>query len=275
MTANIAFSFLVLILAPSVSSGFVETLNTRKPVDRSTPLPWKAQLVTAAFDDAENENSDAATTTPEPKKGSRRSLNDVTIMSQAIPFLKAPSVLAECGDELAGNMGFDPLNLAKNREQLFDYREAEIKHARLAMLAAAGWPISELFDRKIAGFIGVAAALDATDRVPSVLNGGLERISPTFWGFCLGLSAAIDLYGVQKSREGNPKYIPGQLGFDPLGLYPADKEGQQRMQLAEIKHGRVSMLAVTGYAIQEYVTHMGVIDETPFFFVPISISNTL
>lgn len=108
-----------------------------------------------------------------------------------------------------------------------------------------------------------------------MLNGGLERISPTFWGFCLGLSAAIDLYGVQKSREGNPKYIPGQLGFDPLGLYPTDKEGQQRMQLAEIKHGRVSMLAVTGYAIQEYVTHMGVIDETPFFFFPISFSDTL
>lgn len=138
MTADVAFSLLVLILALSVSSGFVETLITRKSVGRSTPLPWTTQLATAAIDEAENENSDAATTTPEPTKGSRRSLNDVTIMSQAIPFLKAPPVLAECGDELAGNMGFDPLNLAKNREQLMDYREAEIKHARLAMLVRKG-----------------------------------------------------------------------------------------------------------------------------------------
>jgi hypothetical protein len=39
------------------------------------------------------------------------------------------------------------------------------------------------------------------------------------------------------------------------------------MQLAEIKHGRLSMIAVTGFAIQEYVSGLGVVDETPGFFV--------
>ena len=33
-------------------------------------------------------------------------------------------------------MGFDPLGYANNREILFEYREAEIKHARLAMLVS-------------------------------------------------------------------------------------------------------------------------------------------
>jgi hypothetical protein len=56
-------------------------------------------------------------------------------MSESIPFLKCPPLLGE--SDLAGNFGFDPLGLAKNKEQLWDYREAEVKHARLAMLVSA------------------------------------------------------------------------------------------------------------------------------------------
>jgi hypothetical protein len=72
------------------------------------------------------------------------------------------------------------------------------------------------------------------------------------------------------AADGTEEYLPGDYGFDPLNLYPLDKEGQQRMQLAEIKHGRLSMIAVTGFAIQEYVSGLGVIDETPAFFKPFS-----
>jgi Chlorophyll A-B binding protein len=53
-------------------------------------------------------------------------------MSEAIPFLPCPQVLMQ--STLAGNAGFDPLGLAKSKEDLWMYREAEIKHARLAML---------------------------------------------------------------------------------------------------------------------------------------------
>jgi hypothetical protein len=56
--------------------------------------------------------------------------------SEAIPFVKCPEVLLNC--DLAGNVGFDPLGLSKNKEQLLEYREAEIKHARLAMLVSRG-----------------------------------------------------------------------------------------------------------------------------------------
>ena len=55
-------------------------------------------------------------------------------MSESIPFLECPKVLKE--SDLAGNFGFDPLGFAKNKEQLWEYREAEIKHARLAMLVS-------------------------------------------------------------------------------------------------------------------------------------------
>lgn len=191
--------------------------------------------------------------------------------SKAIPFLYRPTVLT---GELAGDFGFDPLGLAKNREELFYYREAEIKHARLAMLAAVGWPISERFDATIAEYFGVTPAIDTTtDRVPSFLNGGLENISPKFWGFCLGFCAAIDLYGVQRlrymSEEEETRYVPGDLDFDPLGFYPKEDDKRMDVQLAEIKHGRIAMLACVGYAAQEAILKQGIIDETPQFFFPV------
>jgi Chlorophyll A-B binding protein len=54
-------------------------------------------------------------------------------MSQALPFLKCPPILAENMD-VPGNVGFDPLGFAQDKEDLITYQEAEIKHARLAML---------------------------------------------------------------------------------------------------------------------------------------------
>lgn len=73
--------------------------------------------------------------------------------------------------------------------------------------------------------------LDAYDRAPSLLNGGLERVSPVWWGTCLGLTAAIDLDGIAKARLNDPNYFPGKLDFDPLNMYPKDKVGRARMEL--------------------------------------------
>lgn len=155
-----------------------------------------------------------------------------------------------------------------------------MKHARIAMLAATGWPLSELFDRPLTELVdadfglNLSPMLDTTDRVPSLLNGGMDNVSPWWWGFCLGLTAAIDVKGIMNSRYSDDggsdgeSYLPGDYGFDPLGLYPGDAAGKERMQLAEIKHGRLSMLAVTGFAMQEYVSKVGVVDETPMFFQP-------
>lgn len=185
--------------------------------------------------------------------------------SQSIPFLARPKELKL---ELAGDVGFDPLNLAKNQDLLYEYREAEIKHSRLAMLAAAGWPISELLDKNIAESFHKESLLDMNDRVPSLGNGGMDKVSPEWWGFCLGLSAAIDLYGINRARS-NVNYTPGDLGFDPLNLYPTSSSEQERMKLAEIKHGRLAMISILGYAVQEFVTRLGVVDETPFFFRPL------
>lgn len=138
--------------------------------------------------------------------------------------------------------------------------------------AAVGWPVSELLDRNIADYFNAPSMLDDGDRVPTVLNGGMDRISPQFWGFCLGLCASIDMYGVAKARKGEADYFPGNLGFDPLNFYAVDKDGQKSLQTAEIKHGRVAMLGVVGYAAEEYTTQLAVIEDTPILFQPITES---
>jgi len=186
--------------------------------------------------------------------------------SKSIPFMDRPSVL---DGSMAGDVGFDPLGFAKSQMDLNTYREAEIKHARLAMLAAAGWPISELFDKKLAGLFGMAPLLDDAGRVPSVLNGGMGKISPVYWVGCIVLAGAIDVYQTFFRANQKEYWFPGDLGFDPLGLYPKDEEGKKWMQTAEMKNGRLAMIAITAFAAQEFVTHVAIIDEMPFFFKPI------
>jgi hypothetical protein len=62
------------------------------------------------------------------------------------------------------------------------------------------------------------------------------------------------------------------LGFDPLGL--AGKTGDERKYKleAELFNGRLAMLAVTGFALQEWWTQNAVINETPIFFKPINVA---
>jgi hypothetical protein len=55
-----------------------------------------------------------------------------TVVSPALPFLECPAPLVN--SDLAGNVGFDPLGFSKSTEELLVYREAEVKHGRLAML---------------------------------------------------------------------------------------------------------------------------------------------
>lgn len=129
-----------------------------------------------------------------------------------------------------------------------------------------GWPLSELWDRRIAEFLDVQPAVDAAERAPSVLNGGLDRVLPGYWIACFLLGAAVELHTLRVKDK--PGYFPGNLGFDPLGLYPPDELGRRYNQLAEIRNGRLAMLAVVSYALQEWVSKQAVVELTPWLFKP-------
>lgn len=200
--------------------------------------------------------------------------------AQWFPMLLSPAGL---DGTLAGDVGFDPLGFAKDKETAYRMREAELKHARLAMLAAAGWPLSELWHREIADALGLDSILTSSGEAPSVLNGGLANewiIGAGVFSLVVGGILEFQSFGAAEKSG----YRPGNLNFDPLNLHAfrssfgldqialkltrEEKLEQARfdMELCEIKNGRLAMLAISAYAAQEFVTGIPVVQQTPFFF---------
>ena len=147
-------------------------------------------------------------------------------------------------------------------------REAEIKHGRLAMLAVVGWPLAELFDKPIAEALGLPTKLTTSGASPSLLNGGLDKIDIAYWGAVIALAGIVEIENGKAKEEKGKDYLPGDCNFDPLGLFPKDKAGQMDMMTKEIKHGRLAMMALLGFVVQEALYRTPVVQETPFFFTP-------
>merc|ERR1719440_1335090 len=187
-----------------------------------------------------------AFTAPTMLAGSRVSVRMQEAAAEEIEMPPPPPPLPKIktmrvGDgTLAGDANFDPLQLADTPEALAWYREAEIKHARLAMLAAFGWPVSEITN--------FGNLLTADGRAPSLLNGGLGNVNGAYWAAVVGLAIFAESKGLDKQYGKQKDYLPGMLGFDPLG---ADSPS---MRNAEIFNGRVAMVAITFYALEEAIT---------------------
>merc|ERR1719191_1482538 len=87
---------------------------------------------------------------------------------------------------------------------------------------------------------------------------------------CRAAAAAVDANEVSEPPP-PPQFNPAeQLGvtaplgyFDPLGFSKVgDEEGFRRLRVAELKHGRVAMMAAVGAVIQHYVQFPG-FDKVP------------
>lgn len=190
-------------------------------------------------------------------------------MSASLPFVARPALL---DGTLPGDRGFDPFNFASDENSLLWQRKAEIKHARLAMLAAAGWPIAELLHKPIANAFDLPTLLASGDRVPSVLNDGLAHAgSPLFWIAAIAATAAIE-FSETAEENFSEKLNPGDKGFDPLNLGGKTDAEQHYMQEAELFNGRLGMLAITGFAIQESFLNSAVVDQIPIFFKPLNVA---
>jgi len=176
-------------------------------------------------------------------------------------LLKPGSPLEDC--VMVGNKGFDPVGFAKDLETLDNYREAEIKHGRLAMLAALGWPASERLQPILAKQFGATDLLAKGEKAPSILNGGLENINPLFFVGILAFTAFVETEVLNKVKKRENRQ-PGDLGFDPLGFSKGKTEDVKRdYALKELQNGRLAMLAIVGYVAEEFVTKINVLDETP------------
>ena len=150
---------------------------------------------------------------------------------------------------------FDPLNFCGDATEgkMRFYREVELKHGRVGMLAALGFLVGENFHPLWGGNIDVPAYL-AFQQTPL----------QTFWPAVVFIIAVIEvnsvftfqnpaggeLWSIRKDHE------PGDLNFDPLGLKPKDPAELKEMQTKELNNGRLGMIAAAGMIFQEtFVTH--------------------
>ena len=125
------------------------------------------------------------------------------------------------------------------------------------MSQAAGWPLSEK--------LNAGGLLQSGGRVPSLLNGGLGQVNLFYWCGCLALAVAVEAKTIDAQLNTGKRpddYLPGYPGFDPLG------QDSPFFRNAEILNGRVSMIAITAFALEEAITKQGVVTNTPFFFQP-------
>jgi len=259
-------------VAPSAAAGVVET-----------PVPAEAGNAVVEVDDAlPCLDSLAAEAAEEAFSGpvvvEEEIVRRAPRQAGWFPMLLAPETL---DGSFAGDVGFDPLGLASDKERLLWMREAEIKHSRLAMLGVAGWPMSELWHKGIADFLGLDSILADGDKAPSILNGGLSNQ----WIYGAAVGALIIGGLLEAGALGRPdKDKPGDYGFDPLNLYSfrssfgldriteklsAEEKisrAKYDMEYCEIRHGRLAMLGITGMCLQELVSGMPVVQQTPFFF---------
>eukprot|EP00752_Nemacystus_decipiens_P010162 g9055.t1 len=152
---------------------------------------------------------------------------------------------------------FDPLGLADGAEpgEIKLWREAEIKHGRVAMLASLGVLVAESYHPLFMGPDYIGPAVDHFQEISAQY--------PEFWAFSLLGMAFIEYNTITKAYaepsavtgEGGLKeeYSPGDLGFDPLGLKPKTEAELVTMQTKELNNGRLAMIGIAGMLVQELI----------------------
>ena len=150
---------------------------------------------------------------------------------------------------------FDPAGFTKGKSELevFRYREAELTHGRVSMLAALGFIVQEKFH-----------PLFSADGGPAIEQ--IPQLPPWLWVAMVGGIGAVEAFRINtgfRELDGEklkaetalrPGYYPGDLGFDPLNITPEDPTEFLEMQEKELSHCRLAMLAAATFLLQEAVT---------------------
>merc|ERR1711966_422190 len=152
-------------------------------------------------------------------------------------------------------LNWDPAGFleGKSEVEVNRYRECELTHGRVGMLASAGFLVQEKFHPLFSGDGG--PAIDQIPQLPVWLWGvmaigitgcEIQRIAVGF--------SPLDPDTQKAPSALKPDYSPGDLGFDPLGIKPSDPAELRIMQEKELAHARLGMIAAAGFLAQEAVT---------------------
>merc|ERR1719247_2471436 len=160
----------------------------------------------------------------------------------ALPFLTAAS--CQSSGLADADTGFDPLYFSDFLDIKF-LREAELKHGRICMLASTGYMMQEFFS--LPSYPGYSPnPIEASSSVPP--EGLLQIVVFVSW---LEIISNKGKFSMTDMFEGGR--APGDLGFDPL-KFGDNSASRARLELAELKNGRLAMIAFSGMIHQTFVT---------------------
>merc|ERR1719359_243227 len=194
----------------------------------------------------------------------------LSVGGQEAVALKPPGSL-EYAKTLPGIMDeigfFDPLGFCSDTTEgkVRFYREVELKHGRVSMLAALGFLFAENFHPLFGGKIDVPSYI-AVQETP------LQK----FWGAVVLAIAVPEIFSVftfrspfkaddpAKAESINPfkgetwsirkDHVAGDFNFDPLDLKPTNPVDLKEMEMIELTNGRLAMVGIAGMVAQECVT---------------------
>jgi len=158
---------------------------------------------------------------------------------------------------------FDPWNLSAKADEatIKRYRESEIAHGRVGMLAVIGFLVGEKVE-------GSSFLFDASIKGPAITH--ITQVPEGFLPLLIGFIGAYEVYRsldafvnpselpVDTPGKLRDDYTPGDLKFDPLNLKPKTPEELFQMQNRELQNGRLAMLAAAGFIAQEGVDGKGI-----------------
>tara|TARA_A100001015_G_scaffold312707_1_gene418429 strand:- start:10731 stop:11297 length:567 start_codon:yes stop_codon:yes gene_type:complete len=145
---------------------------------------------------------------------------------------------------------FDPLGFSKNEQNALLYREAELKHGRLAMISALCFPLIEGSTHQPA--IHQFSNLPANSQLGIV---GLMFISE-FSSMVRGWKNPFDKSSTSNYFKIAKNYQPGDFGFS-TGLDLESDEGKTLLN-KELNNGRLAMIGVLGMMAQELVSNKAI-----------------
>mmetsp|Transcript_18270 Transcript_18270/g.38158 ORF Transcript_18270/g.38158 Transcript_18270/m.38158 type:complete len:212 (-) Transcript_18270:161-796(-) len=169
--------------------------------------------------------------------------------SKALPFLEAPKNLD--GSDPAGDSQFDPFGFTTFFPKAW-MQEAEVKHGRIAMLAALGFLVEEFV--RLPFYSAPHLIVDTHDYF--VKGGPLLQILifTSAWELICGTPAIFE------TLQGSSRK-PGEFWFDPLKLGGEDEATKHKMRTHEIIHGRTAMIAVSGMIHHQFLTKMNLVEQ--------------
>ena len=143
--------------------------------------------------------------------------------------------------------GGDPIGLAERYPTLLPwFREAELKHGRVAMLAFLGLIVPDAFRLPIDGASDLS--IDVIDAHNKLIGPGLGE--GLMWNLMVVVGAieSVRFKQIGLGFENLTLENAGDLGLRALA--PGTEEGMKLVRTQELKNGRLAMLAVGGCLTQ-------------------------